>query len=265
MHGYVLYRNRRLAQVPAASLPDLIETARLLRGTGNVGAALDFGYRFTLPHAQACGDGLLTPDSAPVVDGALGLCWLTVLRDLSRAGPVVFNTEEDMQLFLSGGAAWFVGSSELYPLLARSLGESDLAVDEWPVYPETGGRLAGYVWTENAYLSPGLSQDDLQVAWTFALAMLTAEAQLSWSQVVHGSHLPAFALVDPTDAGVAALHAAVRSGMAQPLWSIDPDHIAILERAARAVSLQGTEPETAQRRAIEELRVLGEVEGQPGG
>jgi ABC-type glycerol-3-phosphate transport system substrate-binding protein len=265
MHGMVLYRNRKLAQVPAASLPDLVETARLLRGTASVGAALDFGYRFTVPHAQACGGGLLSPEAPPALDGALGLCWLTVLRDLSRAGPVVFNTDEDLELFRSGGAAWFVGSTELYPMLTQALGEANLAVDPWPTFPGTGGRLAGSTWTENAYLSADLRGDDLEAAWSFVLSMLTAEAQLSWSQSIHGGHLPAFALVDPAEAAVAAMHAAVRSGTPLPLWSLDPNHVAVLERAARGVSLQGAEPETAQRRALEELRVLGEAGGQPGG
>ena len=73
------------------------------------------------------------------------------------------------------------------------------------------------------------------------------------------------ALAEPTEAAVAAMHAAVRSGTALPLWSLDPIHIEILERAARAVSLQGAEPETAQRRAVEELHVLSEAGDQPGG
>jgi ABC-type glycerol-3-phosphate transport system substrate-binding protein len=265
MHGNVLYRNRSLAQIPAASLPDLLETSRRLRGTTSVGAALDFGYLYTVPQSEACGGGLLSPGSQPAVEGALGLCWLTVLRDLSRAGPVVFNTEEDLQLFLAGGAAWFVGSTELYPLLVRSLGEANLAVDSWPTYPGTGGRMAGYVWTENAYLSAALQGPDLQAAWSFALRMISPEAQLSWSQTARGAHLPTFALAEPTEAAVAAMHAAVRSGTALPLWSLDPIHIEILERAARAVSLQGADPETAQRRAVEELHVLSQAGDQPGG
>ena len=265
MHGNVLYRNRSLAQIPAASLPDLMETSRRLRGTTSVGAALDFGYLYTVPQSEACGGGLLSPGSPPAVEGTLGLCWLTVLRDLSRAGPVVFNTEEDLQLFQAGGAAWFVGSTELYPMLVQSLGEANLAVDSWPTYPGTGGRLAGYAWTENAYLSAALQGADLQAAWDFALRMISPEAQLSWSQTAHGGHLPTFALAEPTEAAVAGMHAAVRSGTALPLWSLDPIHIGILERAARAVSLQGAEPDTAQRRAEEELHVLGEAGDQPGG
>jgi ABC-type glycerol-3-phosphate transport system substrate-binding protein len=265
MHGNVLYRNRRLAEVPAAALPDLVETGRQLRGTGSVGAALDYAQAYTVPQAEACGGDLLSPDAPPALEGPLGLCWLAVLRDLSRAGPVVFNSDEDLQLFAGSGAAWFIGSTELYPQLAAALGNEDLSVDPWPAFPETGGRLAGYTWTENIYLSAGQQAADQQAAWAFALSMISAEAQADWSHPARGGHLPAFALVEPTEAAMAAMHAAVRSGAALPLWPLDPRYAAILERAARAVSLQGADPETAQRRAIEELRVLGEAAGETGG
>lgn len=265
LHGNVLYRNRTLAPVPAASLPDMLETSRRLRGTAGVGAALDFGYRYTLPHAQACGASLLSPTAPPSLDGPPALCWLTLLRDLSRVGPVIFNTDEDLDLFLAGGAAWFVGSTELYPQLVQALGADNLSVDPWPTYPASRGRLAGYVWSENAYLTTGHSEDESQSAWAFALRMISSEPQLDWSQPAHGGHLPTFALVEPAESVVAAMHAAVRSGTALPLWTLDPRHIDILERAARAVSLQGTDPETAQRRALDELHVLSAAGEEPGG
>ncbi len=253
MHGNVLYRNRALAAVPAANLRDLLQTARSLRGTSFVGAALDFGYRYSTPHAEACGGSILSRDAPPAIDGPLGLCWLQLLQALSTAGPVVLNTDEDYELFASGGAAWWVGSTELHDQLADAIGSLNLAVDPWPVYEATGGRMAGYVWTENAYFSPDLDEDTLLSAWAFVSALMTPEAQFLFTQGNWGSHIPVLNDVEPEAAKVAAMQAALLSGSPLPLWPEAEAYTDTLERAARAVSLQGADPETAQRRAIEEL------------
>ena len=68
-----------------------------------------------------------------------------------------------------------------------------------------------------------------------------------------GSHIPVLISLESDAADVAAMHAALLGGAPLPLWPEVEAYIEILERAARAVSLQGADPETAQRRAIEEL------------
>ena len=76
---------------------------------------------------------------------------------------------------------------------------------------------------------------------------------MQFSQGTRGGHIPVLVNLEPDAADVAAMHAALLDGAPLPLWPEVQTYTETLERAARAVSLQGADPETAQRRAIEEL------------
>lgn len=257
MHGNVLYRNRDLAPVPAATVESMVEAARGLRGTLEVGISLDYGFATSGPLSQACGGPLIQQGLPLDLEGAVVPCWLGLLQELAPAGPVDFNTDADRKLFVQAGSAWQIDSTELYDPFRSALGPELLVVDPWPVFENTGEPVAGYVWTENAYFSSGIGPNELQQAWAFISMLVSADSQLALSDPNRAAHIPVHAAVPPPTGVLGQMDQSLLGGVALPLWTIPADQVDVLERAARAVSLQGTDVETALRRAIEELAENG--------
>ena len=253
LEGNVLYRNRELAPVPAATVEGLVESSRRFRGTLAVGMNLDYGYSTIVPFGSACGGQLVQPGSLPDLQGALGPCWLALLQELSRAGPVDFNTDLDREAFQAGQAGWLIESTELYETFAARLGEAAVAVDPWPIYESSGEPLAGYVWGENIYFRNGMEPAELELAWEFSTFLLSAESQQALSSPFGAGNLPVHAGTLPLVGVYGLMHQALQSGIPRPLEPPAAEIAEILERAARAVAVQGTTVEIALRRALEEL------------
>ncbi|HLE03945.1 MAG TPA: extracellular solute-binding protein [Anaerolineales bacterium] len=253
LDGDVLYRNRELAPVPAATVEGLVESSRGFRGTQVVGMNLDYGYSTIVPFGTACGGQLIQPGSLPDLQGALGPCWLALLQELSRAGPVAFNSDLDREAFRSGQAGWLIESTELYETLAAELGQATLAVDPWPIYEASGEPLAGFVWSESLYFRNGMEHAETKLAWEFATFLLSAESQQALSSPVGAGNLPVHAGNFPLVGVYGQMYQALLGGVPRPLDPPAPEIAEILERAARAVAVQGTSVEIALRRALEEL------------
>ncbi|MGH2620849.1 MAG: sugar ABC transporter substrate-binding protein [Anaerolineales bacterium] len=253
LDGDVLYRNRELAPVPAATVEGLVESSRRFRGTPAVGMNLDFGYSTIVPFGSACGGQIVQPGTLPDLQGTLGPCWLALLQELSRAGPVAFNTDLDREAFESGQAGWLIESTELYETLAARLGEAAVAVDPWPIYEASGEPLAGYVWGENIYFRNGMEPAELELAWEFSTFLLSAEAQQALSSPFGAGNLPVHAGTLPLVGVYGLMYQALLRGVSRPLEPQAAGIAEILERAARAVAVQGTSVEIALRRALEEL------------
>ena len=253
MHGDVLYRNRELASVPVATVEGLVETARAFRGTSAVAINLDYRYSTIVPFALACGGLLVQVGAAPDLQGETGPCWLSLLQELGRAGPVIFNSDLDREAFQAGESGWLIESSELYESFAKILGEGKVAVDPWPLYEGTGQPLAGYVWTENLYFRVRQEPTDLEAAWAFAAFLLSAESQLTLSNPTGAGNLPVHAASFPLVGALGQIRQALLGGTPRPLDAPEPQYVEILQRAARAVSIQGTAVDIALRKAIEEL------------
>lgn len=253
LDGNVLYRNRELAPVPAATVEGLVESSRGFRGTQVVGMNLDYGYSTIVPLGTACGGQLIQPGSLPDLRGTLGPCWLALLQELSRAGPVAFNSDLDREAFRSGQAGWLIDSTELYETLAAELGQATVAVDPWPIYEASGEPLAGFVWGENLYFRNGMEPAEIKLAWEFATFLLSAESQQTLSSPVGAGNLPVHAGSFPLVGVYGQMYQALLGGVSRPLEPPAAEIAEILERAARAVAVQGTSVELALRRALEEL------------
>ncbi len=264
LRGTVLYRNRELAAVPAATVESLVDASQAYRGTLNVGISLDYGFATVAPFALACG-GPLVEQSEPLdLGGPVLPCWLELLRELSVAGPVDFNTDDGGSRFAEGSSAWQIDSTERYEQFSAALGAQTLVVDPWPVFESTGEPIAGYVWTENLYFSSGIGAGELEQAWAFATSLLSADTQLALSNPNRAANIPIHAAVPPPPGYLGQMHQALLGGSALPLWTVPEEQLGILERAARAVSLQGADVETALRRALEELAEATEEPAEDG-
>ena len=259
MYGNVLFRNRELVAVSASTLEGLVEKSQEFRGTQNVGFAQDLGLPNSVPFAIACGGELIVSDAAPDLESPLAPCWLELLQSLAPAGPVSFNSDDDRALFEAGQAAWLIESTESFDDLNSALGETGLSVDPWPIYDLTGEPLAGYVWSENAYFSSGLSRDELDLAWEFVRFLLSADAQLALSNPNGAANIPVHISTPPLPGHVGQMHAALLEGSALPTVPLQEEYLDLLERAVRAVSTQGTPVDLALQRALDELVVVPDV------
>lgn len=260
--GNVLFRNRILAPRPAANLTELLETADELRSVGLTGAYFDFATEFSAPFADSC-DADFAPLEGPngFTDSG-GLCWLELLQLMSAAGPVTIGGQEDLLLFEQSQSGWYIGSTEEVERLNQSLGENALSIDRWPLYAGTGRRLSGFVWTENAYLHSDVGETDLPANLEFLLFLISPEAQLTLAGSHGGKFHSVRPSVQPEDPQLVQIKAALELGVPLPIWAGTISYHEALERAIRAVSIQGTDPPSAYERALLDMDTnLEEEEG----
>jgi maltose-binding protein MalE len=260
--GIVLYRNRSLAIEAAASVEEFVTLAQQLDEGDIVGVELDLGFLYSASHMSACNGDFFNKNGEFEMDAPAGLCWLGLLQTMKNAGRVRFNAVEDMELFTAGNSAWVVESSLNAPVLAQAIGPDNLVIDPWPVYGGTAQRLAGYVWTENAYLVRGSSPMDREVSWAFVRFMLTPQAQLIFSNPDEANHIPALADLELPTAIQAQIESTLSSGVTLPL-SMDWDlYWEPLEGAVRSVTTQGATPELALDVALTKIQQARTTPGE---
>jgi ABC-type glycerol-3-phosphate transport system substrate-binding protein len=256
MNGSVIFRNRALAANAATTLSELVLASRDLDQVLPHGAILDLGFERSSAFSYTCGGPLFQEDGSHELADELGTCWLELLQEVSEAGQVIFNSEDDRQRFQASEVAWIIeDSTSRFPIL-QALGPDAVVVDRWPVYRETGTRLVGYVWTENAYLSSLSSELDYQASWALLVFLLSPEAQLAFSQSGQGGMVPVIGALEPSDPLIAQIKEALKDGIPYPLGLELNPLVEPFERAAKAVAIQGAELETARLRALEEIQEL---------
>lgn len=261
MHGVFLFRNRLLVQEPVGTLEELVSVAQQLKGTRVVGVSLDYGFTYSVSQLAACDGELFDESGALAVNNEAGICWLTLLRSMREAGQVTFNTDDDLNLFEAGRSAWLIEESYKVPRLRQVVGPSNLVVDPWPIYQETGKQLSGFVWTENVYFVEGSEPVDFEASWAFVRYLLTPEAQLIMSDPNGAYHLPAVKDLELTDALQAQMFASLSTGVSYPLLPNLDLYIEPLEAAVRWMAIHGATPElaldTAVRKVDQALALIG--------
>ena len=194
----LLYRNTSLVSTPAGTVTNLVNTAQALKAQRGFGASLDFGFLYAAPQIAACGGVLDTGATLPFSE-ATGECWLSLLKTLGSAGTPVFDSDQDLQAFEAGKSAWLIASSDRIDELAQAIGDQNLAVDPWPTVASTGGRLTGYIWSQNMYLTQSAGKRDADSSWAFMTYLLAPETQLAISQTPGARTLPAVTDLEITD------------------------------------------------------------------
>lgn len=252
--GVVLYVNRDLLPEPADTVTELLVPGRGSDGRATRGSA-DLGLNFAGSQLVACDATLITPGGEPAFAGAPGLCWLDLLRTIGRGSEPTYNTDDDLSLFETGQVSWIMDGTWNMERLLGSVGGETLAIDPWPVYETTSIRLAGYVWTENAYLAADLATEDLEASWEFIRYLISPEVQSILAEPGGARHLPAAAGVWVSDPLLSQAMAALSQGAPFP---INPEMAVYAEPAERAIWLvvrQGASPEAALQRALDEIQV----------
>jgi maltose-binding protein MalE len=254
LQGVVLYVNRGLMPDPAETVDDLIPPDGLAARIQGTQGALDYGMLYSASNLETCGGEILLPGGEPGFGGQAGVCWIGLMAHLARAGPVTFNSDDDLALFEAGRAAWMLEGTWALERVGLAIGPENLAIDPWPMYDVTGMPMTGFVRTENIYLAAGLSPQDRGLLGVHALPAHIRSA--GFSPRPQRPHLPAAVGIYLSDPRMSQAMAAVLQGVPFP---ITPDAALAaqpLERAIFAVLRQGTTPDFSIRRALADVRRL---------
>ena len=199
LEGTVLYRNGALAPIAPATFDELVTFARSATEGGAVGAMLDRGFMTSGAHLNGLGGKWIGPDGAPAFNNELGLAWINLLGAFEQAGPVEYQTDNDLNLFKEGRVGMITDDTRQRQNLAEAVGVENLVIDPWPL--TAGGALSGFVQAEGVFLNPRALQEGDQVSWEFVKTLFSPPAQAGLAQV---GFIPAIHPDQITAAGDAA-------------------------------------------------------------
>jgi ABC-type glycerol-3-phosphate transport system substrate-binding protein len=191
------------------------------------------------------------------IDDPAGYCWLALLSYIREASRVTFNSDEDLDLFEAGQSGWVIDGTWNARRYEETVGIQNLIVDLWPLYEDTDLRLAGFVWSENAYLLQGLSDVELDAAWAFMRYLLTPEAQGLLSQSSNADHLSVLSGLESSDILQRELTAALFMGVPRPIFENLDLYRPALESAVDTAVVQGSKPELAIDVALSKIELVG--------
>jgi arabinogalactan oligomer/maltooligosaccharide transport system substrate-binding protein len=242
MDGILLYRNRSLISEAPATLDDLVNLTQQLEGEDLIGIQLDLGFLQTGAFLETCGGELLDVNGELSLTLSAGECWLKILQQFRLAGSVTIHSDDDLQRFEAGQAAWLVDGSWNSARIMQALGEEQVAIDPWPVYTPTGDQLKGYAWSQNLLFSASATEQDFNAAWILARYLLTPEVQEDFAISTFGQHVPVLKSVPTSERWLQELMIAIGMNISLPRYpefSIFTKH---LELAAIDVARRGYDP-----------------------
>jgi ABC-type glycerol-3-phosphate transport system substrate-binding protein len=254
--GTILYRNRLLTDEAPRTVDSWIEAGIGQRGEEGIEVLLDLGFDFSAPQVSVCGGSFLGPEGEVTLEMPEGTCWLELLVELRAIGPAVMNSEDDLQRFSAGGSAWLVEETSSIGEFTDALGVTNVKVDPWPLYESVDRPLQSLVWTENVYLSSGISAKDLEITWAFVEYLYSAESQATLSDFQGAAHIPVDMTVELIDSNMIEMASMLRAGVPMLLLRDPEVYIETIEDAVDDVVFQGVEPAVAAQILIEQLQQI---------
>jgi len=242
MEGILLYRNSGLIAETPDTLDDLVNLTEEFDGEGLAGIQLDLGFLQTGAFLQACGGQLLNVEGELSLTLSAGECWLNILQQFRLAGPVTFNTDEDLLKFEAGQAAWLVDGSWNSERIIQAIGEENFSIDPWPVYSPTGMELKGYAWSHDIFFSSLAEEQDFNAAWILARYLLTPEVQEDFALSTFGKRVPVLKSVPTVEGWLQELMTAMGMNVSLPRYPEFSIFSENLELAAIDVARRGYDP-----------------------
>jgi len=242
MEGIVLYRNQELISEAPQSIDDLVESAGDLDGDEQIGIVLDVGFLYTGSFLPTCDGEFIDPSGSLLLTLEAGQCWLEILDQWPLAGSATQNSDQDLEAFVDGRAAWLVDGTWNAQEIIAAIGEEQLAVDPWPVYSPTEKVLAGYAWNRNIYFGTNSTEENFDAAWILARYLLTPEVQIDFGESTRGLHVPVLRTVQTVQPWLQELIAAMASNIPIPQFPDFNIFAEELEVAAYDVSRRGYDP-----------------------
>ncbi len=244
LHGIVMFRNSSILSNAPETFEELVISSQKVTKGRIVGAYLERGDLFAYGQLTACGGALMFPNGYPAFNNSSGLCWLNLLSMFETAGPVSFNSDDDLNRFKAGNVGLIFAGTWHLSALQDSLGD-DVVIDLWPEFGDF--HLSGYVWTENIYLSANLTEEAYYRALAFSQFFLSPESQAVFAEI---GIIPATLYRDVKEQIILQAVAALTKGTQYPLSPemelyIKPMHEALLavfeENIAPSIVLETAE------------------------
>jgi len=265
LEGIVLYRNGALAPIAPATFDELVTFAQSATEGGAVGAMLDRGFMYSGAHLNGLGGKWINPDGTPAFNDDIGLAWASLLGAFEQAGPVEYQTDNDLQLFKEGRVGMITEGTWQRQNLAEAIGADNLVIDPWPL--TSGGALSGFVQAHSIFLNPRALQEDDQVSWEFVKTLFSPASQAGLAQV---DFIPALDPAQLTAAGAEAriedplisqAMAALAGGAAYPVQPQMALYLPYLDIAIQ--SIFNGEASAADALQTAEDAILAELQSTP--
>ncbi len=182
--GVVMYRNQAIVRVSPATFDDMVSLVQSATKGEIVGAYLERSFFYSGGHLYGLGGELMKENGELAFNAdnyRFGVAWLDLLKAFERLGPTEYNNDQDLNLFKEGRVGLIIDDTWNMQSLADAVGQDNLAIDAWPRYKD--GHLAGFVQSENIYLTARTQGEEAQISWLFIESMYSEEAQLSLADV----------------------------------------------------------------------------------
>lgn len=256
VQGVVLYRNKDILTLNAASFDEMVTLAQTAAHGEVLGAVLERSFFYSGGHLLGMGGQLMKEDGRPGFNDEKGLAWVQLLMRFAEVGPTVYFSDEDLERFKKGQVGWIVEGTWNLRNLASAIGPENLAIDPWPRYEV--GRMAGFVTSENLYLSSGIEPEIRPAAQALLNYFISPEAQ---TLVTESGRLPAIGGVALTNPVLGPLIMQSITALANGVPYLPSDLMTIyalnLDIALRAIFEGQSPPEQALSNAAQEIeRIL---------
>jgi maltose-binding protein MalE len=247
--GVVMYRNPSIIAEAPATYEDLVAAAQAASQGDVVGANLEQGFFFSAGHLEGIGGQVMDRDGNPLFNDEKGVEWMQLLDSFKDAGPVEYNTDNDVNLFKAGQAGVIIDGTWNMSGLVEAVGAEGVVIDPWPAFGEEGA-LSGYVQTENIYLNANAEGDDQMAGWKFMEFFLSPEAQAMLAEV---GHIPAVAGVEVNDPLMVQAMEAFAGGAPFPVIPEMGAYWGPMETAQKSVFDEGADPAAALQQAFDSV------------
>jgi maltose-binding protein MalE len=256
--GVVMFRNKKIIAQAPATWDELVAAAKAATKGDIVGADLERGFFFSAAHLNGIGGQLMNSNGDPAFNTAKGVDWLKLLKSFSDVGPAEYYTDNDVNLFKAGKVGIIIDGNWNGTGLADAIGADNLAIDPWPKYGD--GSLSGYVQTENIYLNPNATQQDMSAGWGFMQYFLSPEAQVILTKA---GHVPAAVGVTVTDPLLQQAGSAFLKGAVFPVIPEMGSYWGAMDTALKSVFDEGADPAGALKIADDSIVAkIKELRGQ---
>ena len=256
LQGIVLYRNKNIVTIDPTSIEEMVTLAQTSTSGKDIGAVLERSFFYSGAHLEGLGGRLMDENGLPAFNDEKGLAWIETLRSLEQAGPPNFQNDDDLEAFKQDRVGWIIDGTWNQQALAEAIGIERLAVDPWPSVP--GGRLAGYVLSDNLYLTTRAGGDRQTTVRAFLEHFLSPGAQTHLAEAGLIPAVSGISLPDPLQGPLLAqTMAALAGGVPYPLSPDMPLYSETLDAALRAIFQDGIDP--GQALADAEQSLLAEV------
>jgi maltose-binding protein MalE len=247
IEGIVLFRNAAILPIPSQTFEEMVASSQKVTKAGTVGAYLERGDNFASAQLTACNGILLFPNGFPAFNNAAGLCWLNLLSLFEAAGPVSFNSDDDLNRFKTGNVGLIFAGTWHIAALQDAIGDN-LVIDSWPAFGDS--HLSGYVWTENIYLNSNLTEERFGNALVFTKHFLNPQGQSIFAEI---GKIPATLYRDVREPLIFQAMAALVRGTPYPVLPEMEVYRGPLHEALVAVFEGNLAPSEALQRAEDEI------------